>query len=157
LLQPRYLLYDGSHVVKTGSDTHDLFPILPLPAPGVVIHIHDVFYPFEYPQEWVLDDRRSWNELYLLRALLEGNHDYEILAFNDYLYRVRPEVVAPRLPLALKNNGSSLWLRKTTLTEEKPNGWLNLGSNRRHRPLAYDKFPTRPTHHPVHRSAQMDH
>ncbi|MFN0172158.1 MAG: class I SAM-dependent methyltransferase [Bryobacteraceae bacterium] len=113
-LQPGDIcFYDGSHVVKTGSDAHDFyFRILPLLAPGVVIHIHDVFHPFEYPQEWVLDDRRSWNELYLLRALLEGNHDYEILAFNDYLYRVRPDIVAPRLPLALKNNGSSLWLRK---------------------------------------------
>ncbi len=105
--------YDGSHVVKTGSDAHDFyFRVLPLLAPGVVIHIHDVFYPFEYPQEWVLDDRRSWNELYLLRAFLEGNRDFEILAFNDYLYRRRPELVEPRLPLALKNNGSSLWLRK---------------------------------------------
>jgi predicted O-methyltransferase YrrM len=65
------LFIDSSHVAKTGSDVNYLaFEILPRLQPGVIVHIHDVFLPNEYPKDWVLDDNRSWNEQYLVRALL---------------------------------------------------------------------------------------
>ncbi|MEY4873075.1 MAG: hypothetical protein RLZZ563_2405, partial [Pseudomonadota bacterium] len=41
---------DSSHVLKTGSDVHyEYLHILPELASGVIVHIHDIFYPFEYP------------------------------------------------------------------------------------------------------------
>jgi hypothetical protein len=58
----------------------------------------------------VLEDRRNWNELYLLRAWLQNNPKVEILIFNDYLYTRHPELAEE--PLAVRNTGSSFWLRK---------------------------------------------
>ena len=81
------LFVDSTHVAKVGSDVMHLFnDVLPVLAPGVVIHLHDVFWPFEYPHEWV-EGGRAWNESYLLRAFLAYNAEFEILLFNDYLPR----------------------------------------------------------------------
>jgi len=67
------LFIDSSHVVKCGSDLHILmFDILPLLPKGVFVHFHDIFYPFEYPIEWVKQGR-YWNENYFLRAFLSYN------------------------------------------------------------------------------------
>lgn len=77
------LFYDGSHVTKTFSDVNFFFfNILPILSPGVIIHIHDIFDNFEYPLEWI-QQNRSWNESYLLRAFLMNNKDYSVILFND--------------------------------------------------------------------------
>jgi len=55
------LFIDSTHVSKIGSDVnHIFFEILPRLARGVYIHFHDVFYPFEYPKEWIYEGR-AWN------------------------------------------------------------------------------------------------
>src|SRR5262249_1946304 len=65
------LFIDSSHVSKTGSDVNRIyFEIVPRLRPGVHVHVHDIFLPDDYPREWVLGENRSWNEQYLLRALL---------------------------------------------------------------------------------------
>jgi Methyltransferase domain len=47
------LFIDSTHVLKTCSDVEfELFCILPRLKPGVFIHFHDIFYPFEYPPQW---------------------------------------------------------------------------------------------------------
>lgn len=108
------LFIDSTHVSKIGSDVNRLFfEVLPILAEGVYIHIHDVFYPFEYPQEWALGDGRAWNEQYVLRALLQNSDAYEIVLFNTFLTRFQPEFFERNLPVALKERGGSLWLRKT--------------------------------------------
>jgi hypothetical protein len=57
------LFIDSSHVGKLGSDVnHYFFRIFPPLASGVYVHMHDVFYPFEYPSSWILEQNRSWNE-----------------------------------------------------------------------------------------------
>ena len=107
------LFLDSSHVLKTGSDVHHyLFRVLPALQPGVVIHIHDVFYPFEYPEAWVRRESRSWNEAYALRAFLEYNDAFEIMYFNNYMYRKHGELVRSRMPKCRRNAGGSIWLRK---------------------------------------------
>ena len=56
------LFIDSSHVTKIGSDVNYLlFEILPRLKPGVVVHVHDVMWPFEYPKEWLMEGR-AWNE-----------------------------------------------------------------------------------------------
>jgi predicted O-methyltransferase YrrM len=106
------LFIDSSHVVKPGSDAVHLYAeVMPRLAPGVVIHVHDIFHPFEYPPEWIAEGR-AWNEAYLLRAMLSGGDDFEILFFNDWFRRFeqsRLEAVEPRLGL---HTGGSLWMRK---------------------------------------------
>ncbi|MBB1285819.1 class I SAM-dependent methyltransferase [Flavisolibacter sp. BT320] len=105
------LFIDSSHVVKTGSDVnYILFDILPLLKPGILIHFHDVFYPFEYPKNWVFNGR-NWNESYFLKAFLMYNQDFEIRLFSDYLHRHHQQAFAG-MPLCYQNTGGSLWLEK---------------------------------------------
>jgi Methyltransferase domain len=107
------LFIDSTHVSKAGSDVHfEFFHIFPRLKPGVFIHIHDVPWPFEYPEAWFFDENRSWNEVYLLRAFLTGNAEYEIVFFNDFMARHHAAAFATSMPLFLKNSGGSLWLRK---------------------------------------------
>jgi hypothetical protein len=106
------LLIDSSHVSKAGSDVNYLFfDVLPALAPGVHVHFHDVFYPFEYPRQWVEERRWAWNEAYLLRAFLEHNAAFEIRFFNDYLFRFHVDVLERMLPTMLRGSGGSIWLR----------------------------------------------
>jgi predicted O-methyltransferase YrrM len=106
------LFVDSSHVLKIGSDVHHLFAeILPTLAPGVYIHFHDVFFPFEYPRSWI-QDGRYWTEAYALRAFLAFNTTFEIVLFNTYLEHFHREKFQQCMPLCLKNEGGSIWLRR---------------------------------------------
>ena len=107
------LSLETSHVAKTGSDVCDiLFRILPSLAPGVLVHVHDVFYPFEYPEAWVVQDNRSWNEAYFLRAFLEFNDRFRVLFFNDLMARKYPAQMSAAFPGTEDTHPSSLWLEK---------------------------------------------
>jgi len=107
------LFVDSSHVSKTGSDVnHYLFQIVPRLKPGVVVHIHDILYPFEYLQEWVLDEKRNWNEAYLIHAFLLFNSTYEIVYWANFASHRLRDTLARRMPLCLENEGGSLWLQR---------------------------------------------
>ena len=88
-----------------------LFRILPALKDGVMIHFHDILYPFEYPYSWVTQGR-AWNEAYLLHAFLAHNRAYQIEFFNSYMCYHYRERIETEFPLFLKNEGGSLWLRK---------------------------------------------
>lgn len=104
------LFIDSSHVAKAGSDVlHLLFRVWPALSPGVIVHIHDIFWPFEYPQEW-LKEGRSWNEAYFVRAFLAGNTGANILFMNSWFAAKHSAKFHQALPLA--TSGSSLWLHK---------------------------------------------
>ncbi|HEX6160710.1 MAG TPA: class I SAM-dependent methyltransferase, partial [Thermoanaerobaculia bacterium] len=80
------LFIDSTHVAKTGSDVNTiLFDIVPRIASGVYVHFHDIFWPFEYPADW-LAERRDWTEIYLLQALLAGSSDWEVVLFSSWLW-----------------------------------------------------------------------
>ncbi len=65
------MFVDTTHTVRTGGDvTHIFLQILPRLAAGVTIHAHDIFLPYDYPRDWVVDQRRAWAEQYLLQAFL---------------------------------------------------------------------------------------
>ena len=105
------LFIDSSHVVKTGSDVcFILFEILPKIKSGVIIHFHDIFYPFEYLEAWVKEGR-NWNEDYFLKAFLMYNNAFEILLFPDYLHKLYKNTFN-NMPLCYQNTGGSLWLSK---------------------------------------------
>ncbi len=107
-----FLFIDSSHVLKCGSDVQFLmFKVLPRLPAGVFVHFHDVFYPFEYPAEWLLKGR-YWNEDYFLRAFLAYNREWEIHFFNTYVAAVFEEFLREKMPLCLKNTGGSLYLRR---------------------------------------------
>lgn len=107
------LLIDSTHVVKTGSDVcFELFEILPRLASGVMVHIHDMFWPFEYPRSWAVNENRSWNELYAIRAFLAGNSQWRVRMFNDYLAQIDRALIEETFPLFLRNPGGALWLER---------------------------------------------
>ena len=106
------LFIDSTHVLKTGSDVAWLYAnILPNLNEGVYVHIHDVFYPFEYRREWVLEGR-AWTEAYLVRAFLTLNSDFEIVLFSDWLANLHEARIEAELPAMLANTGAALWLRR---------------------------------------------
>jgi len=106
------LFIDSTHVVKFNSDVNYIFrEILPILARGVYIHFHDVFYPFEYPKEWLLEGR-AWNEQYMLRSFLQFNQEFKIVMFNTYLQSMYEKEIKSRFPLLYKNTGGSIWLKK---------------------------------------------
>ncbi len=106
------LFIDSSHVAKIDSDVnHIFFRILPLLNSGVYIHFHDIFYPFEYPLDWVYEGR-AWNETYLLRAFLQYNRQFEIQLFNTFIDWFHKEKYFREMPLVQKNTGGSIWLKK---------------------------------------------
>ena len=127
------LFIDSSHVVKTCSDVlHEYLEILPRLNPGVIIHIHDIFMPSEYPKEWILDQHTFWTEQYLLQAFLAFNDSFEVIWASSYMslkHKDELEKVFPswkgsytRLPEKFKKHAVtkdgenvwpvSFWLRK---------------------------------------------
>lgn len=106
------LFVDSSHVAKIGSDVNRIvFEILPRLAKGVLIHFHDVFYPFEYPKEWV-ESGRYWNEDYMLRAFLQFNSAFRIRVWNQFLGTFHAERLRRDMPLCMNDTGGSLWLER---------------------------------------------
>lgn len=107
------VFFDTTHVLKTNSDVHyELFSILPALRSGVIIHFHDVFDGFEYPDAWILNDNRSWNELYALRAFLMYNNAFDVLLLNDLIGRRFATEARAISPLFMMNPGGGLYLRK---------------------------------------------
>jgi hypothetical protein len=106
------LFIDSSHVSKVGSDVnHLMLDVIPRLRAGVFIHIHDIYYPFEYPPEWVYQGR-AWNEAYLVRALLANNSTLSIEFFNSFWARRHMDELVAALPLCRMGAGSSLWMQK---------------------------------------------
>jgi predicted O-methyltransferase YrrM len=107
------LFIDSTHVMRTGSDVcFELFEVLPRLAPGVLVHIHDMFWPFEYPRQWAVDENRSWNELYAVRAFLTNNSAWRVVVFNDYLSKLERPMIEATFPQFLNNSGGALWLQR---------------------------------------------
>lgn len=106
------LFIDSSHVSKVHSDVNRIFfDILPRLREGVFIHFHDVFFPFEYPRDWIYEGR-AWTEAYLLRAFLMYNRSFRIVAMNTFLERYHESFFQQDMPLCLRNPGGSIWIRR---------------------------------------------
>jgi hypothetical protein len=106
------LFIDSTHVSKVGSDVNYIFfEILPRLSSGVYVHFHDVFYPFEYPKEWVYEGR-AWNEAYMLRTFLEYNDAFRIVLMNTFVERYHESFFHEKMPLCLRDTGGSIWIQK---------------------------------------------
>lgn len=80
------LFIDSSHVIRPQGDVlFEYLRVLPAMASGVIVHVHDIFTPRDYPEEWVLNEVRLWNEQYLLEAFLSHNRDWEIIGALNFL------------------------------------------------------------------------
>jgi hypothetical protein len=107
------LFIDSSHTVKIGGDVNYLFlEVLPRLKPGVIVHVHDIFLPFEYRRDWVLDEFRFWNEQYLLQAFLTFNSEFEVLLANSYLNHYHREDLRAAFSNLPSWAGGSFWMRR---------------------------------------------
>lgn len=109
------LFIDSSHIVKTDSDVNYLYlDVIPRLKKGVIIHIHDIFLPQEYPRWWIIDDLRFWNEQYLLQAFLQFNTKFQVLLANNYLCTHHLELVKTVFPnCPFYAHVSSFWMQRT--------------------------------------------
>ncbi len=103
------LFIDSSHVVRMSNDVAHLFcRIIPALKPGVVIHVHDVFLPYEYPKRFFYDCP-GWGEQYMLHALLQSGF-YSMLWPGYYLQQERPDAVEA-LPFLKDGRAQSIWVQ----------------------------------------------
>jgi hypothetical protein len=126
-LDPGDILFiDSSHAVKIGGDVNYLFlEVLPRLNPGVIVHVHDIFFPFEYRRHWVLDEFRFWTEQYLLQAFLTFNSEFEVLLANYYLSRYHKEHLRAAFPDLPRWIGGSFWMRRKTIAALRPSQMEN--------------------------------
>jgi Methyltransferase domain len=113
-LNPGDILFiDSSHTVKIGGDVNYLFlEVLPRLKPGVIVHIHDIFLPFDYRRDWVMEQFRFWSEQYLLQAFLMFNSEFEVLMANSYLNHYQREELKATFPTLPSWRGGSFWIRR---------------------------------------------
>ncbi len=107
------LAIDSSHILMPGSDVDLLLNhVLPALPAGVVVHIHDIFLPDDYPAVWAW---RSYNEQLGVAALLNGGGWQPLFASHFAATRMATEKgsgVLAGLPLEDGAFESSLWLKK---------------------------------------------
>jgi hypothetical protein len=114
LLSPGdFLFIDSSHEIRIGNDVLNLLlNILPTLMRGVVIHLHDIFLPYDYPREWIIANRwDQFKEQYLVQALLQDSEAYEVLWPGHFLQRTLP-YFADYFSGEPVGVAKSLWLQK---------------------------------------------
>ena len=107
------LFVDTTHVVKLGSEVNRIvLDVLPRLVPGVVVHFHDIFTPWEYHRHWIEGDWK-WNEQYLLQAFLAMNPHYEILVSCQALIREQREGLGELVPtLHAGSVAAGFWIQR---------------------------------------------
>jgi hypothetical protein len=107
------LFIDSSHVVKTGGDVNYLFlEILPRLAPGTLVHVHDINFPYDYSKDWVVGDLRFWTEQYLLQAFLSHNSEFETILCNSYLATYYASQLRGAFTTLQSFKAGSFWMRR---------------------------------------------
>lgn len=111
------LFIDSSHVIRPQGDVLcEYLEILPILKQGVLVHIHDIFTPFDYLDRWLLDEVKLWNEQYLLEAFLSNNEQYEIVLALNYLAHRHTDKLEEKFPMlrgkAAQIEPRSMWIRK---------------------------------------------
>jgi Methyltransferase domain len=109
------LFIDSSHVLAIGSDVqYEFLEILPRLKRGVLVHVHDIFMPGEYPREFVFKLRRFWTEQYLLQAFLAFNTVFEVIWAGSYMHWRHPEKLETYFGSYHRNTRlpGSFWMRK---------------------------------------------
>lgn len=109
------LFIDSSHVVRPQGDVvHEYLRLLPQLAPGVLVHVHDIFTPRDYPRRWLVDEARLWNEQYLFEAFMTFNKRFRIIGSLNLLAHRHADRLATKFPIFAEKRGAcdpgSMWL-----------------------------------------------
>lgn len=93
------LFIDSSHVSKFNSDVNYLMlEVLPRLNNGVIIHIHDIHFPFDYFKSYILKEHLFWNEQYLVQAFLMFNNLYKVLWCGSYMTWKYADLLSEHFP-----------------------------------------------------------
>ena len=110
------LFVDSSHVIRPQGDVlHEVFSMYPALKPGVYVHVHDIFTPRDYLEQWVCVERKLWNEQYLLEAFLSYNDEFEVVAALNWLYHRHPDKLGRACPVLMSQSArepGSFWFRR---------------------------------------------
>jgi hypothetical protein len=99
------LFIDSSHMIKPQGDVLKIFfEIIPKLKKGVIIHIHDIFTPKDYPEKWLITENKFWNEQYLVEALMMNKNKYEIYLMLNYLKNNAYKELKKKCPYLKKNS-----------------------------------------------------
>ncbi len=119
-LEPGDILFiDSSHVLRTGSDVqYEFLEVLPRLPAGVLVHVHDIFLPYEYPRRWLVDEHRFWNEQYLLQAFLIGNTGFEVVWGGSWMHYRHPDLLEAMIPSydRTTRHPGSFWMRRLAVS-----------------------------------------
>lgn len=115
-LEPGDVLFiDTTHTVRPGGDVlHLVLQALPALQPGVLVHVHDVFRPYEYPRPFAATFGLYWQEHHLLQAFLAYNERFRIVLASYALFRERRAVLARHIPElgTLAQAPSAFWFER---------------------------------------------
>jgi len=108
------LFIDSTHTVKFGSDVcYEFLEILPTLKPGVWVHVHDIFFPHDYPADWILERRLALNEQYLLEAFLAFSDAFSVKMANHWI------------SLDYQSVASELWPEDSAKTRLSSSFWMS--------------------------------
>lgn len=94
------LFIDSSHIVRSQGDVLcEFLELLPTLPSGVFVHVHDIFSPKDYPDQWIKNEMKLWNEQYLLEAFLSHNKDFRVIGALNWLKHQHPDQLAKACPV----------------------------------------------------------
>lgn len=110
------LFIDSTHIIRPQGDVvREFLQILPSLNPGVIVHVHDVYTPHDIHPYLVVEQRKLWNEQYLMEALLSGGGAlFQVMLANYWICRRHPDLfatVVPGFSLPPERDGCSFWFR----------------------------------------------
>lgn len=108
------LFIDSSHIIRPQGDVlFEYLQILPILSNGVIVHIHDIFTPKDYLNEWIINGTLFWNEQYLLESFLCFNSSYKIIGALNYLKNNYYNELVEKCPMLTKDREpGSFWIKK---------------------------------------------
>ncbi len=108
------LFIDSSHMIRPQGDVlFECLELLPALQTGVIVHVHDIFSPRDYPREWLVDEVKFWNEQYLLEAFLTCNRDWQVIGALNHLHHDHFQRLREKSPyLTQENEPGSFYMQK---------------------------------------------
>jgi hypothetical protein len=110
------LFIDSSHIIRPQGDVlFEYLELLPILNPGVVVHIHDIFSPKDYLDNWIINDHLFWNEQYLLEAFLSFNNDFKIIGALNFLSKKHKDKFSKMAPIfanQMNREPGAFWIQK---------------------------------------------
>lgn len=110
------LFIDSSHVIRPRGDVlREFHEIIPRLNPGVIVQVHDIFTPRDYPERWLREERRLWNEQYLLESFLAFNEAFEVICAANWLKHEHPDAFLLACPMVRhfpNKEPGAFWFRR---------------------------------------------